>query len=440
MKLKLHSLLFSTFVFLLFSAEQNNLSAQAQVVWSLTKTYMVMSGGTSTAPIYLVNDNTATNAFTNASNSNGYIISEGQYRYVKWNTGTVANTYVYPFGYSTTDYIPVTFSKGVTASNALVSASTWNTPSNNTAWAGISDGGTVAAVANMTCPLQADCSIPVVIDRWWDFYTGGVATTANVTFSYRGAENTMQVPDNTATLGCQHWTGTVWNDGKGGAAGSTTTTSSNGGITLGTVYTAGPVLGLNQFSPFILGSLSIPLPVEWLDVSAECSSGNVLIKWSTASEQNSSYFEVEHSLDGTNFSVIATKPAGGNTSTIQNYSAIDTDPYSGISFYRIAEVDFNGAKIYSAIVTVNGCAGDDVIIYGEDGGAAVNINASVDGQYTIEMYNVLGQKTTGQIANVTAGNNHIKLSPNNVASAIYVVKVYNNNNIVTKKVFIRSKI
>jgi len=54
------------------------------------------------------------------------------------------------------------------------------------------------------------------------------------------------------------------------------------------------------------------------------------------------------------------------------------------------------------------------------------------------MFDVLGQKITGQIANVTTGSNHIKLSPSNVASAIYVVKVYNSNNAVAKKVFIRS--
>ena len=39
---------------------------------------------------------------------------------------------------------------------------------------------------------------------------------------------------------------------------------------------------------------------------------------------------------------------------------------------------------------------------------------------------------------VPAGSNHLKLFVADIASAMYVVKVYSGNNAVSKKVFIRS--
>lgn len=420
----------------MFSATQNFLNAQAQLVFGATPTYMNISNGIAATPIYLVVGNPAANAITGASAANGYIISEGQWNYVKWLSTAAATSYVIPFGITTAPaaYLPFTFAKTAGAASDLL-ASTYATPNTNLPWCGATN---VAAVGNMNdITTGVDGSSQFVIDRWWTINTVG---TANLSFTYRGSENTMLAPATTTDiLGIQHWDGTKWNNGSGGAMGTIVSTGTAGSAAAGP-HTVTGTSTFNEYSPYVLVSFPNPLPVQWLSLSSECEGGNVTINWSTATEQNSDYFTVERSLDGTNFSAIATKEAAHNSSTVQNYFVIDNDAYSGTSFYRVKETDYNGAYIYSSTITVNGCQGDDVIIYGEDGGAVVNINASADGQYIIEMYNVLGQKITGQIANVAAGNNHIKLSPNNVASAIYVVKVYNSDNAVTKKVFIRSKI
>jgi len=396
---------------------------------------MVMNGGTSATPVYLVVDNSATNAITRTT---GWIISEGQYRYVKWNCGITTGAYVFPFGYSTSNYIPLTFNK-TTAGSASVSVSTWASASNNTPWAGPSDGGAIAAVTNMytsNITPAGDGSVQVVVDRWWDMYTWGAAATANVTFSYRGDENTMQSPDNTGIVAVQHWNGTVWNDGKSGAQGTNTSTGATGGITAGTVYTA-TATGLTEFSPYILGSLTAPLPVEFLSFDALCSNGNVLLKWSTASEFNSSHFIAERSADGNNFSSIGTVPASGNSSTVKNYSFTDNDPLPGAAFYRITEVDLNGNTQSTNPAVVASCSGDNIFVYSSDGGIYVNILASAEGKYRIELYNVLGQSIAKELRGVKKGDNIIKLLPE-PASGMYFVTVKNHSNTITKKVFIRS--
>lgn len=425
MRLKLHSKLFFVpiaigIVLPAFFALQTNSFAQARLMMGATATYINISGGTSGTPIYLVVGNPANDAITRTA---GHIISEGEYNYVKW-LGTTPLSYTFPFGYSTSAYLPFTFNKTAGAASDI-RLSTWASAPNNTTWA--------STVTNMyDATYGQDGADEAVIDRWWTI-NSSVASTANLTFSYRGGatgENTTDATNGGAggNFGAQRWNGTNWEVPIGSNAGNTV----NG--TVGSV-TAN---GISNFSPWVLSKLLAPLPVEFLDLSAECNHGDIVVKWSTATEQNSDYFTVERSLDGNNFTAIATKQAAGNSSTVQNYSVVDTDPYSGTAFYRVKETDFNGATIYSSTITLDGCSGDDIVIYGTDGGVSVNINAMEDGQYNIEMFDMLGQKIIGQIANVTAGNNHVKLSAANIASAIYVVKVSNSNNSIAKKVFIRS--
>lgn len=433
-------------VAMLLSVQQSSFAQARLVIANAQAVYMRMSGGNSTTPIYLVLDNPAANAITcgaagavcPASGSLSWIISEGQYHFVKWRQ-VAATTCVVPFGsvVASNAYLPLTFAK-TTAGAADLTLSTWPSASNNTPWAGISDdifGTPVAAVTQMySSAIGQDASDEAVIDRWWDMYTGGVATTANVTFNYRGAENTM-TSSPTGPIAAQHWTGTNWNDGKGGGDGTMTSTGSNG-VTSG-IGTA-TASGLTQFTPFILVSEAAPLPVTWLDVSAECNSGDITIKWSTASEQNADYFTVERSTDGTNFTDLANVLASGNSSTVKNYSYVDTEPYDGVSFYRIRETDFNSSTMYSTLLTVNSCANDDIFIYGSEGGISVNIEAGAEGRYNFELYDVLGRNVLKETRTVSAGSNHLKIAVSNIASAMYVAKVYSTSNAVSKKVFIRS--
>jgi hypothetical protein len=83
------------------------------------------------------------------------------------------------------------------------------------------------------------------------------------------------------------------------------------------------------------------------------------LSWTTASESNNNYFGIERSLDGIHFEEIAQRAGAGNSLVTINYSYIDQNPYKGISYYRLRQVDFNGKFTYSEIcsVTNNGDGG-----------------------------------------------------------------------------------
>lgn len=96
-----------------------------------------------------------------------------------------------------------------------------------------------------------------------------------------------------------------------------------------------------------------PLPVELVYFDATLTNGQVALAWKTASEINSSYFDVLRSDDGKNWSSIGTVPAQGNSQITLDYSLIDESPLSGVSYYQLKEVDLNGSFRLSDIESIN---------------------------------------------------------------------------------------
>lgn len=97
-----------------------------------------------------------------------------------------------------------------------------------------------------------------------------------------------------------------------------------------------------------------PLPVELVSFDAVLlNERQAAVSWQTASEFNSSYFEVQRSADGENWIGIGTVAAQGNSQTTIDYALMDNAPLSGVSYYRLKQVDSNGEFRLSDIQSVN---------------------------------------------------------------------------------------
>ena len=95
-------------------------------------------------------------------------------------------------------------------------------------------------------------------------------------------------------------------------------------------------------------------PVTWAGFDAKITQMNhVLVNWATSMEVNNDYFVVERSLDGVTFEQIKQVKAQSGTGQILHYQAVDEKPFSGISYYRIKQIDINGKSTYSTTKTVN---------------------------------------------------------------------------------------
>lgn len=98
-----------------------------------------------------------------------------------------------------------------------------------------------------------------------------------------------------------------------------------------------------------------PLPISLLSFRGISQQNQNLIEWTTASEQNNSHFILEQSTNGlfNETSVINMQHGGGNSSTPLHYSFTVKNPEPTINYYKLTQVDFDGAGKESFIISVN---------------------------------------------------------------------------------------
>ncbi|HET6244547.1 MAG: T9SS type A sorting domain-containing protein [Bacteroidetes bacterium] len=108
----------------------------------------------------------------------------------------------------------------------------------------------------------------------------------------------------------------------------------------------------NNFHLSTANFLTAPLPVELLTFTAKAQEKEIKLNWATASETNSDYFLVERSQNGLEFLEVEKVKAAGNYHGLKEYTLIDDNPLSGVSYYRLKQVDFDGTFDFSNLVAV----------------------------------------------------------------------------------------
>ncbi|MBC7447734.1 MAG: T9SS type A sorting domain-containing protein, partial [Hymenobacteraceae bacterium] len=113
-----------------------------------------------------------------------------------------------------------------------------------------------------------------------------------------------------------------------------------------------------QYSMAMLARAGVdPLPVELIRFAATRRASTVELTWATASEQNSAWFVIERSANGTEFADQARVAAAGNSAKELRYAATDANPLAPTSYYRLRQIDQDGRFTHSDIVAVRGGAG-----------------------------------------------------------------------------------
>ncbi len=99
-----------------------------------------------------------------------------------------------------------------------------------------------------------------------------------------------------------------------------------------------------------LASQFAPLPLTWLSFTAKAQNNSEsLLQWTTAQEQNTKDFYIQHSADGINWVTIGSLPAAGNSNATNHYNFVHTNPVKGLNYYRIKQTDVDSRYSYSAV-------------------------------------------------------------------------------------------
>jgi hypothetical protein len=172
------------------------------------------------------------------------------------------------------------------------------------------------------------------------------------------------------------------------------------------------------------------LPVTIVSFEGSLSNNNTVdLKWSTATEMNSNHFIVQKSTDGNNWSELTQINAQGNSSVLVNYSTIDNNPSNGNNYYRLEEIDLDGAITYSKIVMVAYAAVTGPSIYPNPTHGIAYLKG--DNLKTIKIFSMIGQDVTYMIKQNKQSENLIQLDFSFVAKGIYFIKA---NNYLVKEV------
>lgn len=367
-----------------------NNAAGAQMMVNLNRvngTLYLQTGAMLLNNFTLIQNNSSSGSVTR---TNGYLVSETENSKFQWNIGANTGIYTFPFGV-TAAYIPFIANISM-ASGTSITASTWHTATNNTPYP--------TGVTNMNDP-SGDISVPHVADRFWlPLYSG---YTAMFRFTYDDFSVTDDVGSlNELNLLAQYWNGTEW---------------------------ILPLEGVNDFAndnvnsinsrsgPWVLVDKDVPLPVSLLSFEVFCNNDNVLATWVTASETNNDYFTLEKSSDASNWVTVALIDGSGNSNAQLHYEYSDVKPFSGLSYYRLKQTDFDGKYVvYSPVSVV--CSTNDH--------SAVQVYPNpCSSQIVVQLNNLAGEKTEIKIHDMLGQIVFLKQIENNSSEKIQVLDASN---------------
>jgi len=170
------------------------------------------------------------------------------------------------------------------------------------------------------------------------------------------------------------------------------------------------------------------LPIELLYFTAEPNGENVICKWETASETNNDYFEVERSNDGVEFFVLGKlKGFGPGTSTeAMKYSLIDDRSCDDIIYYRLRQVDIDGADSYSEVVAVNCDKSKSLLsIQPNPGQSKVTLSfvEPEDGLVTVNFIDYTGRLVFSLNTQAIKGFNKMPVNVETLSDGVYYIDV-----------------
>ncbi|MBC5775674.1 IPT/TIG domain-containing protein, partial [Pontibacter sp. KCTC 32443] len=173
-----------------------------------------------------------------------------------------------------------------------------------------------------------------------------------------------------------------------------------------------------------------PMPVELKSFTANVKDDLVVLKWSTASEKDNSHFEVEMSAGSlSNFrkiSMVKSKVENSSTTTDYTYSHY----YSGngqTEYYRLKQVDLNGASSYSRIIEVKPSLAMKPLVVAPNPlevDSKAYFSASANGKATLRVTSITGKQVYFEQVDVHVGENALQLSKySNLMAGVYIVTV-----------------
>ncbi len=402
---------------------------------------------------YLVINNSNANAitFTGALTSNTPIIkSEAEQNKVRWAIASATGTYVLPYstgGWAPDAAMPLTVQvTGAGSGGAMPSLvfSTFNSLGKTT-------GGPVAGgwnndnyrptgVTHMNdMPTGLVNNSANAIDRFWiiDGSEGGFAygtrPAVSITFGFDPREANVN-GGNSAALNA--------------ANGNLVAQRFNAGLNkwydilpmgaqVGNTVAGVAPSAADFMRSWTLSNTLLPLPIQLVAWEGTCDGNSILLKWTTASEQDNAFFTIEKSRDAQDFTAIGTVAGAGNSSSMISYAFTDHDAQD-LAYYRLRQTDINGTTTVSNTIAV-GCGRDNnthiVNAWDDATYLYLAVSSTTDGTYDLTLTDAQGKVITTRASQViNTGITTLRVDKRGISTGIYMVQLLNSTGMMSRRV------
>jgi hypothetical protein len=209
----------------------------------------------------------------------------------------------------------------------------------------------------------------------------------------------------------------------------------DGTANLTTVPPSGTCLEMISRPVIVLESTNalcdISIPVELLSFIGQAEGKFNGLYWTTASEINSDYFDVEHSKDGTEFTYLGTMKAQGESAIETDYRLMDQEPFD-ISYYRLKMVDLNESYEYSNVVLIKRELGNSLTISNirpvpTINKAIIEFTSYKSGTVDFSITDVTGKLLDKTTIEVVEGENEYTHDFSKYPSAVYIITLNNEH-------------
>ena len=176
------------------------------------------------------------------------------------------------------------------------------------------------------------------------------------------------------------------------------------------------------------------VPVEFTEFNGENRKTHNYIYWSTATEVNNERFDLERSIDNSDFTKIAEIEGAGTVLDVRNYDFEDEDiSVSGIYYYRLKQLDYDGNHRYSGTIAIKVQRNDrsGMIVYPNPAVEDVNLSlrglGGIAADANIEIYDITGKMVTDWeiVSSQSAESLDMILDVSKLAEGIYSIRLTN---------------
>lgn len=201
-------------------------------------------------------------------------------------------------------------------------------------------------------------------------------------------------------------------------------------------------LYLVSFNGKIYRFIPTSVPVELLSFHASVVDGKVLLQWYTSTETNNAGFKIERSNNASDYEEIFFVGGNGTTTNRNVYSYLDETVHSGVYYYRLKQIDYDGSFEYLNVAALDlGMPGGFLLEQNYPNPfnpkTIINYRISKEGLVILKLYDVLGKEIKTLINDQkSSGYYSVELDASELPSGIYYYQLVSGSYSSTKKLIV----